>query len=133
MHNRNKKEKFFSCTCCLLSFSLIRISSIRRLRSSSFCSRYFCAAIACALSSSSLRCRSKFCWSFISRSLSSRSRAKFTKLKMCQVFFIFALRLFKTLNLCYLKNGFEKKETHTNSMRWVTERGRGSLTFINTQ
>lgn len=70
-----------SSTWCRFSVSRTRISSMRRRRSSSFCSRYFCAASAWARSSSIFLCRSSFCrsrayFSFSSRSLDAVRRQK---------------------------------------------------------
>lgn len=64
---------FRSSTWFRRSLSLLLRSSIRRRRSSSFCSRNFCVANACAFNSSSFRWRSSFCLSFSCFIRSSRS------------------------------------------------------------
>lgn len=65
--------RFLSSTCVRFSQSRDFISSMRRRRSSSFCSRCFWVASACAFSSSSFLCRSSFCFSFSCFIRSSRS------------------------------------------------------------
>jgi len=65
--------RFLSSTWWRLSLSRCRSSSMRRLRSSSFCSRNFWAANACCFSSSNFLCLSSFCRSRSARIFSSRS------------------------------------------------------------